>query len=559
MSHWNNFPASSFMTDFEIVVVQNERARMERQRLKQEQVHAQTQDHLQNPALPHDPVPSIHPTLEDSLIAQAHTPQKEVEHSQINSVPICDIVIDENITLITNDNQLETQTISNDQTQKTNLGNDSSSSGTYQSFNDESQENNSSPKQIPFRNNTTVFMSNINEFNVNRGKRTILISAVRPSFQCLAHNEFYICHVCQKKPRTFKISEQLSDMGNDKRGNELPFAYNLRGIIDHLTKFHCETHEDKSRDMVRKVAGYIDNINIDIEEGTSPMFCWMETIPKASSTSCLDSTWKSNQTDLTLDISQFYDFQHHTKNCNGHLKLKAVQGLAYTLDLADTVYCSCNAIIVKPRIHVDLPPPEVILNPGGNLTLGTQDHQEHSMAEVILDPTLNTSPDNSFFHLEKLSIFQFHKAVLCHYKIFQSLPDFPTRTFLPQKPTTRGDTAADRTLNDHQDTSAEDGSYDSEDESSGHNRSGPGHQTSTKIKAASCPTLQSVSCHFPPPGQVRLPPDGKSPPMPPNEHQGQPPAGPAGGSSIKSIVGQGLATAACLLKPSRPKVKSQWL
>ena len=181
------------------------------------------------------------------------------------------------------------------------------------------------------------------------------------------------------------------------------------------------------------------------------------------------------------------------------------------------------------------------------------------MAEVILDPTLNTSPDNSFFHLEKLSIFQFHKAVLCHYKIFQSLPDFPTRTFLPQKPTTRGDTAADRTLNDHQDTFTEDESYDSEDESSGHNRSGPGHQTSTKLKAASCPTLQSVSCHFPPPGRVRLPPDGKSPPMPPIEHQGQPPAGPAGGSSIKSIVGQGLATAACLLKPSRPKVKSQWL
>ena len=217
MSHWNNFPASSFMTDFEIVVVQNERARMERQRLKQEQVHAQNQDHLQNPALQHDPVPSIHPTLEDSLIAQAHTPQKEVEHSQINSVPICDIVIDENITLITNDNQLETQPISNDQTLNTNLGNDSSSSGTYQSFNDESQENNSSPKQIPFRNNTTVFMSNINEFNVNRGKRTILISAVRPSFQCLAHNEFYICHVCQKKPRKIKISDQLWDMGNDKR------------------------------------------------------------------------------------------------------------------------------------------------------------------------------------------------------------------------------------------------------------------------------------------------------------------------------------------------------
>ena len=82
MSHWNNFPASSFMTDFEIVVVQNERARMERKRLKQDQVHAQTQDHhLQNPALPHDPVPSIHPTLEDPQIAQAHTCLTQVRGS----------------------------------------------------------------------------------------------------------------------------------------------------------------------------------------------------------------------------------------------------------------------------------------------------------------------------------------------------------------------------------------------------------------------------------------------------------------------------------------------
>ena len=36
------------MTDFEIVVVQNERARFERERLEQEQMNAQPQDHLQD-------------------------------------------------------------------------------------------------------------------------------------------------------------------------------------------------------------------------------------------------------------------------------------------------------------------------------------------------------------------------------------------------------------------------------------------------------------------------------------------------------------------------------
>ena len=48
MSHWNNFPACSFMTDFEIVVVQNERARLERERLEQEGVNAQPNNQLQD-------------------------------------------------------------------------------------------------------------------------------------------------------------------------------------------------------------------------------------------------------------------------------------------------------------------------------------------------------------------------------------------------------------------------------------------------------------------------------------------------------------------------------
>ena len=58
----------------------------------------------------------------------------------------------------------------------------------------------------------------------------------------------------------------------NKLGDELPFAYNLRGIIDHLTNYHCLTHEDKSRDMIAAVANYIDMVNKDIEEFSSPCF-----------------------------------------------------------------------------------------------------------------------------------------------------------------------------------------------------------------------------------------------------------------------------------------------
>merc|ERR1712051_643769 len=140
-----------------------------------------------------------------------------------------------------NNNQNQPQTFSTSTALNQSLGNDSSSSGTYQSFTDEIQDNNSLVGRVLFRNNETEFMTNINDWNVHRTTRTTLISAVRPSFQCQAHNEFFICHACQNHPRKIKISDHLWERwGNDWREDELPFAYNLRGIIDHLTKFHCE-------------------------------------------------------------------------------------------------------------------------------------------------------------------------------------------------------------------------------------------------------------------------------------------------------------------------------
>ena len=99
-------------------------------------------------------------------------------------------------------------------------------------------------------------------------------------------------------------------------------------------------------------------------------------------------------------------------------------------------------------------------------------------------------------------------------------------------------------MKDHQDTS-------SEDTSSSNNQSSPEQQSSADLTPA--------SCSIPPPAQVRLPPEGKSPPVQPHVHQGQPSAAGSRGSPMKSVVEQGLATAAGLLRTGRPKVKSQWL
>ena len=550
------------MTDFEIIVVQNERARWERDRAESEETNVLTQDSNQDDDDPMvvnilskvrlEPIPipltPIHPTPTPPLMGSAVQSLDDMEPSNMNSALSEQAVIGKDIDL----NIIATEE---------DVSTDSGSSGSYQSI----QSSNTSPKlaiiikdlqeiqlrkkkPIPFRNNNTSFMDDINSLNVNKTKRTILISSVRPSFQCHIHNEFFICHVCHRKPVQIKISEELWEKSvekdNDKLGNELPFVYNLRGIIDHLTKFHCLTHKDKSRDMIVAVANYIDMVNKDIEEATSTMFSSTmfstKSIPKASSTSCLNVSWKSNQTHLTKELAHTYNFQKYTPFCNGHPKLKATQGIAngkYDLDLAESVYCSCSATLIE---------------------FGTMDLQEKPAAEEIRDPTLNVSLDKTFFNLEKKSNRQSHRTFLCNFKIIQSLPNFPKhRTYQPTKPVTRKDTKDDFNEKSHQDDS-------SQDTNSISSNSSPEQQHPADKKLASCQIM--------PPGEVRGRPEGKSPPMPsqassegcpppvpPVDLQGQPAKDKQGTSLVKYTVGHAMATAANLLKPARPQKQSTWL
>ena len=110
-------------------------------------------------------------------------------------------------------------------------------------------------------------------------------------------------------------------------------------------------------------------------------------------------------------------------------------------------------------------------------------------------PQLNT------FHVviwQGKSIVQLYKAVLCHYKIFQSLHNFPPRTFPPENPATRVDTMENINLISHQETSSKDKPFRS-------CQSSPKQQASANLKVA--------SCQIPPPGQVRLPPTAHSTPV----------------------------------------------
>ena len=120
-----------------------------------------------------DPLTPIHTAPPAYTLIQATPPQPKVELSQVDESTRDIPTITTDVNIITNTNQPQPQTVSNSTALNQSLGNDSSSSGTYQSFTDELQENNSLVGQILFRNNDEEFMTYINKWNVHRKTRTI--------------------------------------------------------------------------------------------------------------------------------------------------------------------------------------------------------------------------------------------------------------------------------------------------------------------------------------------------------------------------------------------------
>ena len=158
MSHWNNFPACSFMTDFEIVVVQNERARLERESLDQEELNAQQNNQIQDHhgiqqqqqvhdindtplvvsvsstvgpgLLPDNPLTPILPAPPAYTLVQVTPPQPQVELSEMDKSTTDISTTTTDVHNIINNNQNQPQTFSTSTALNQSLGNDSSSSGT---------------------------------------------------------------------------------------------------------------------------------------------------------------------------------------------------------------------------------------------------------------------------------------------------------------------------------------------------------------------------------------------------------------------------------------------
>jgi ribosomal protein L12E/L44/L45/RPP1/RPP2 len=189
-------------------------------------------------------------------------------------------------------------------------------------------DNKQQPMQI--HNNDINFLEEINNLNRARGgKIKTVISSIRPSFQAISNNDYFMCHICHLYPKIITTWEDRTNPYPWQKGiNEHPFARNIGAIIRHLIDNHYKL--EGARHVTVKVEHLLTSIKKDMEESKKhPTYFKPVSIPKSSSTSCLQAAWKSNQTDLTKEMVNTYTFDKD--NCVGHVKIIPTQGLEYEI------------------------------------------------------------------------------------------------------------------------------------------------------------------------------------------------------------------------------------
>jgi hypothetical protein len=176
---------------------------------------------------------------------------------------------------------------------------------------------NQQPRKI--LNNDIDCLEEINNLNKPRGgKLKTVISSIRPSFQAIANNDYFMCHICHLYPKVITSWEDGTNPYPWKEGvNEHPFARNIGAIIRHLIDNHYKL--EGTRHITLQVEHKLTSIKKDMEEAEKhPTYFKPLSMPKSSSTSCLQAAWKSNQTELTKEIVNTYTFDKD--DCVGHSK-----------------------------------------------------------------------------------------------------------------------------------------------------------------------------------------------------------------------------------------------
>ena len=489
-----NFPATSNMTDFEIVEMENERIQTIRTRMRQG-INRGNNIEMVNDGINGMNMNIILQDLDveyqyDNLLPQQRAVRfvdQVIPHRIQGQMPIPDPSLP-NITMSnyersdsSNDSSensvertftsytIEKESEKEEQNQLECEHNDTSAS-IYASFHSVNSGNSSNSVStlsptvtkdngiihnppLTIRCNDITFIGNINNYN----KRYVL-SSMNPSYACSRDHNYFICHTCHAFPTQGSSRDKGLTSNNDHH-----FVRNIKAIIQHIRINHCKDKgEDKQ--LTWNTERYVLSKTRELGNPTMPLLQMMTSIPKSTSTSCLNTTWKSNQTDITKYlINSYYISPNPTRlnpclrRCGGHATLIHTKGLAYTLDLADSIYCSCNAVQIV-NIEAKINPKKYPIEPHNDITQinSITDKLAFSDAHYCLDdntpmrhlkfikypgpdilpmqlnnPHCTDDIEPSFFHLQKMTRRHSPRIFLCQYTYRMNLPReiSPTRTY----------------------------------------------------------------------------------------------------------------------------------
>jgi hypothetical protein len=301
------------------------------------------------------------------------------------------------------------------------------------------EEGEATPKQNPKiydnnYNNDIGFVNTLNDSNITWGVPKTVLSAIRPSFHCPVQNDFFICHICLENPKEYseiriagtnKIITLKEKRSFTPRGTVTPKC--IGGILEHLSSHHSILRDKR---ISLKAAREIAVMN-DAFTSSSPPF-GINRISKYPSDSCMNSAWKSNQTDLTKRMTNRYVF--HENYCRGHTKQFFTEGIIYEMDLANSVYCTCRASTINRKESKKDCYSDFI----------SKDKIAKLLARkgptIIDQEIISRGHYTSFFYQNKRSIKHAHKTLQCPYKVvfdISDLKEIQDHTAPPERANTR--------------------------------------------------------------------------------------------------------------------------
>ena len=308
------------------------------------------------------------------------------------------------------------------------------------------KEGEATPKENPKiydnnYNNDIGFVNTLNESNITWGIPKTVLSAIRPSFHCSANNDFFICHICLENPKEYnKIlipeTNQIITLKEKRsftpRGTVTPKC--IGNILGHLSSHHSVIRDKR---VSLKAAREIKKMNHAFTSSTPPF--GFSRISKYPSDSCMNSSWKSNQTDLTKRMTNQYIF--HENYCRGHTKQFFTEGIIYEMDLANTVYCTCRASTIHRK--------------DSKKDSYTDSISKDKIAKLLArkGPTIvdqeiiSRGHYTSFFYHNRRSIQHAHRTLQCPYKIVFDLSDLKEihdRNAPPERANTRSMTKQEK-------------------------------------------------------------------------------------------------------------------